>query len=80
LRCGMVEGGNGMTAQIDDVLTMKETASHLKISAATLSRILNGKHPGPKLPAMWFGSRPVVRREDLEAYKLAKVEEGKRRA
>jgi transcriptional regulator with XRE-family HTH domain len=75
-----LEGGVRVTAQIDDVLTMKETASHLKISPATLSRILNGKRPGPKLPAMWFGSRPVVRREDLEAYKLAKVQEGKPRA
>ena len=69
-----------MTAQLDEVLTMKETASHLKISAATLSRILNGKHRGPKLPAMWFGSRPVIRREDLEAYKAAKVEEGRTRS
>ncbi len=67
-----------MTAQLDDVLTMRETASHLKISPATLSRILAGKYEGPTLLAMAFGKRLMIRRQDLEAYKAAKVKEGRK--
>lgn len=52
----------------DDLMTMEEVATYLRISIGQLSRMLNGKVPGPVPRHARAGKRVLFRKQWVDAW------------
>jgi excisionase family DNA binding protein len=54
----------------DAILTVPEVAKDLRLSRASVYKLINGQVPGvPAMPAILVGRRRLVRRSSLERWK-----------